>query len=302
MKIVIKSMIGTYGSGRFCSIKCARSFSTKNKRKEINEKVSKKLTEQTHLLSCIKCGTLIEKTLNVHKAKCDKCLIEEHTCKICGANNKSCKRPDICKRYKIFPTLIKYFGFNKLTLGTENAILEFERIKNLIYEDYYDNENSITNLMKKYHYYNNPMNFSKILDSLNITRRNLSEAQQILLKNKKTDIPVNTKYKSCWHTTWNNKQFFLRSSYELDYAKYLDNLKIDYECENLRILYWDSQKHIQRIAIPDFYLPDTNEIIEIKSSWTYNEQNMKDKFKEYIRHGYKPKLILNKIETKLIIN
>jgi len=33
----------SYGSGRFCSSKCARGFSTKAKRKEINEKVSKKL-------------------------------------------------------------------------------------------------------------------------------------------------------------------------------------------------------------------------------------------------------------------
>lgn len=32
------------GSGRFCSVKCSRSFATKNKRKEINEKVSKTLT------------------------------------------------------------------------------------------------------------------------------------------------------------------------------------------------------------------------------------------------------------------
>lgn len=293
-------MIGTYASGRFCSIKCAKAFATKNNRKETNEKVSKTIHQKTHILSCIKCGANIEKTINVHKAKCDKCLNKELKCKICGADKKSCKRPDICKRYQIFPTLIKYFGFNKLTLGTENAILEFERIKNILYEDYYDNELSILDLIQKYHYYNNPMNFSKILDSLNIKRRNLSEAQQILLKNKKTDIPVNTKYKSCWHTTWNNKQFFLRSSYELDYAKYLDNLKIDYECENLRILYWDSQKNIQRIAIPDFYLPETNEIIEIKSSWTYDEQNMKDKFKEYINHGYKPRLILNKIEIILM--
>jgi hypothetical protein len=36
----------TYGSGRFCSIKCARGFSTKAKRKEINEAVSKKLTKK----------------------------------------------------------------------------------------------------------------------------------------------------------------------------------------------------------------------------------------------------------------
>ena len=32
---------GSYASGRFCSIKCSRGFSTKAKRKEINEKVSK---------------------------------------------------------------------------------------------------------------------------------------------------------------------------------------------------------------------------------------------------------------------
>ena len=33
---------GSYGSGRFCCEKCARGFSTKEKREEINEKVSKK--------------------------------------------------------------------------------------------------------------------------------------------------------------------------------------------------------------------------------------------------------------------
>lgn len=33
----------TYGSGRFCSEKCCRSFSTFSKRKEINQKVSEKL-------------------------------------------------------------------------------------------------------------------------------------------------------------------------------------------------------------------------------------------------------------------
>jgi hypothetical protein len=34
---------GNYGSGRFCNDKCAKSFSTKQKRKEINEKVSNTL-------------------------------------------------------------------------------------------------------------------------------------------------------------------------------------------------------------------------------------------------------------------
>lgn len=35
---------GSYGSGRFCSVKCAKGFATKNKREEINKKVSKSLT------------------------------------------------------------------------------------------------------------------------------------------------------------------------------------------------------------------------------------------------------------------
>lgn len=34
---------GTYGSGRFCSTKCSKGFSTKAKRKEINDKVSNSL-------------------------------------------------------------------------------------------------------------------------------------------------------------------------------------------------------------------------------------------------------------------
>lgn len=38
---------GSYGSGRFCSAKCARGFSTRNKRQEINEKVSASLKGRT---------------------------------------------------------------------------------------------------------------------------------------------------------------------------------------------------------------------------------------------------------------
>lgn len=49
---------GIYGSGRFCDNKCARSFSTKEKRNEINKKVSKKL-KKFHVntnRSCLVCG------------------------------------------------------------------------------------------------------------------------------------------------------------------------------------------------------------------------------------------------------
>ena len=55
-----KECDGSYGSGRFCSSKCARGFSTKAKRKKINQKVSKSLKgvlrpERRKLLVEVKC-------------------------------------------------------------------------------------------------------------------------------------------------------------------------------------------------------------------------------------------------------
>jgi hypothetical protein len=49
---------GTYGSGRFCSEKCARGFSSRNKREEINRKVSLKLKRIPDKL-CSICGVLL---------------------------------------------------------------------------------------------------------------------------------------------------------------------------------------------------------------------------------------------------
>lgn len=51
------------------------------------------------------------------------------------------------------------------------------------------------------------------------------------------------------------------------------------------------------MAIPDFYIPSENKIVEIKSDWTYDEQNMKDRIKAYKKHGYTVDVIL---EHKLI--
>jgi 5-methylcytosine-specific restriction endonuclease McrA len=42
-----KEIDGSYGSGRFCSVKCARGFSTKDNRQSINNKVSKTLSGRT---------------------------------------------------------------------------------------------------------------------------------------------------------------------------------------------------------------------------------------------------------------
>lgn len=145
-----------------------------------------------------------------------------------------------------------------------------------------------------------------ILDFFNIDRRSLPDAiKNAILHNKNGFNNLNIckyPYKHGYHTAWDNKQIYYRSSYELEYAKQLDNDKISYDVENLRIEYWDSQRNVNRIAIPDFYINDTSTIIEIKSNWTYDEQNMKDRFLSYNKLGYNTKLILDKKEINCDIS
>ena len=253
--------------GKFCGSSCAASFNNRNRTKKllIGKKSFKK---------------------------------RDKPCKYCGSLKQECKRKDICKKAQILPSLIKYFGFNQKLLGSEKYYEEFDRIYNILYEDYIINELSTVDMQVKYNCLNQRVINS--LKTLKIDIRKPTVANSIaILKGKgsvKSKLDNYKQFKTCYHTTWNNKTFFLRSSYELDYAKQLDEEKINYEVECLRILYWDSQLLRQRIAIPDFYLPDTNTIIEIKSNYTLDEQNMRDKFKTYKEHGYICKLILNKKE------
>lgn len=73
----------------------------------------------------------------------------------------------------------------------------------------------------------------------------------------------------------------------------LDRQHICYKVEAMRIEYFDSIKNQARIAVPDFFLPETNTIVEIKSSFTYNYQNMLDKSSQYKQLGYNFILILD---------
>jgi len=96
---------GSYGSGRFCDSKCARGFSTKSNRKEINEKVSKKLTKNKR--ECKVCGGKTSKNnlsgfcknckppakikaelISEHRRRRKKYLVEYKggSCEICGYN------------------------------------------------------------------------------------------------------------------------------------------------------------------------------------------------------------------------
>lgn len=129
------------------------------------------------------------------------------------------------------------------------------------------------------------------------TRKKQSKSLIKFYSNIQTKLPCfSSKFKTCFHTTWEGKIFFCRSSLELDYCLVLDKQKISYDMETLRIPYFSTRKNRIAVAIPDFYLPDSNTIVEIKSSFTYSQQDMLDRSTEYKRLGYNFKLVIDQTE------
>lgn len=274
---------------KFCSSSCAVSYNNKlrspesrNRQREALKKTNEKKRK-------------IEKITNKNKPIKEKPI---KYCNHCGAIKGQCKDPFVCKRYQIYKTLEK-FGFDKSVIGTERVITEFYRVRSVIENFYKINSSNNEKLIETFSYISGPANFMKILKSLNIESKDHGEAISnawTLGRLNPINTEVNHQYHSCWHTTWDGKEVYLRSSYELEYAQELDSKQIKYDVESLRIKYFDTKENIFRCAIPDFYLPDTNTIVEIKSTWTYDEQNIKDKFRAYKDLGYNTKLILDKKE------
>lgn len=221
-------------------------------------------------------------------------------CPICGEYHCD---SEFCKTHSFQQMLgfVEHLGFNPTVIGTKEVIEEFNRVKEMIRKLYWDDLLSRAELGEKFnyvygkdHHYTMP---SSVLDNLGIQRRSLSDAQKLNVKQGKNTLAYQGQLVS--HSTWFGTTVRLRSSYELDYAIKLDKLEVRYFVENLRIEYFDTSMNRKRIAIPDFYLPDTNEIIEIKSDFTLDIQEMTDKFLTYESLGYMPKLILEHEEVDL---
>lgn len=288
---------GKYGSGRFCCKHCAKSYSSK----QIDHTKIK-------ILQCKQCNKNI--FVNIHvshdTALCKECLTKNRLkkCKICGSlyNKHDGCLNSFCRSHNIqqFKTFIKYFNFDETKLGTQEVENEFNRVRNELYDLYWNKKMSGADIAKLYNYPSGANIVGKILKYLNIPKRTPKEyAINTYLTGNVIPNRLNNQYKCCWHTTWNNKEVYLRSSYELDYANELDEQHINYDCECLRIKYLNTQDNEYHCAIPDFYLIDTNTIVEIKSNWTFDIQNMKDKFKAYKELGYNCKLILDHKEVNL---
>ena len=228
-------------------------------------------------------------------------------CKFCGkefdpiqSKSKSycCRKHLVICSYKL-KTLIKYFGFDESLIGTIHAIEEYERIRQMLYNLYWVEHKSSREIAEMFNYNSHIENITnKVFKMLDIPKKTVSQAVKENYLHGQIPSTSNI-YVHGYHTTWNNKKVFLRSSYEFEYAKILDEQNIDYDVESLRIEYYDSINKENKIAIPDFYIPSTNTIVEIKSNYTLNVQNMLDKKLAYENAGYKFKLILEHKETNL---
>ena len=140
---------GDYGSGRFCSSKCARSFSSNNNRDEINKKISKKLKGNR----CIKGGLIKLCDYGcgkeaLHQLKNKKWCCEDSYNKCISARNKNSdgiKKAHIDGRVQSFPknAYLKGHDSFRKNLQEKYDLLEFdekpfaEKTRIILYEQNY---------------------------------------------------------------------------------------------------------------------------------------------------------------------
>lgn len=277
-----------YNNSKFCSHSCSATYNNKKRSHTTKINVNKSVSNAKNKKE------VNEGVSNVKNKKENKLKV----CKFCGQEH--CEKIDACsyQSVKWFKQL-ECFGFDLTKIGTIEIHKEYNKVKELLYKEYWDNCLSVAEIKEKYQYPYIANRLYMVMKRMNIQIRDLSEAIKNTIYQGITNIPQPTKnyrYKHGIHISWNNKQFFLRSSYEFEFAKQLDEKQIEYEVEWCRIKYWDSELNTYRIAIPDFYIPSTNTIYEIKSSWTFIKQNMLDKFKEYKKLGFNVVLVYEKKE------
>jgi hypothetical protein len=92
----------------------------------------------------------------------------------------------------------------------------------MLYDMYWNKNMSTTEIAELFKYPFSGNLSNKVFRYLNIPAKSLSQAIQENIKMNRLTIPNTIHYKSGYHTTWDNKVFLLRSRYEFDFAKILD--------------------------------------------------------------------------------
>lgn len=257
-----------YRKNTFCSKNCAASYNNRLRiRTGWTDEQKNKIRKDKPICFCKYCGTLLSKRSSI----CSEC------------------KPYI-RRIKTF----QHFGLNNGTLTDR-----YKKLKDIIYQEYFENLHSLEMIAKLY-----DADLSTIYKIINDEFggcRNQSESILLAIKEGRIDLRddsstlKNYNFISGKHKSWDNKIYSYRSSWEDKYMTELDNQKIIYLYEPFIVEYFDTKRNIIRYAVPDFFFPDTNEIVELKSSYTIKGQvqEMKDKFESYKKMGYIPKLLLD---------
>ena len=128
---------GIYGSGRFCSSICSRSFSTKYKRKEINEKISKKLLgtgNKPIVIICKNCNNKFEvKWKFRNQLFCsNKCSLSNQETKAKISEKKKIECLDIKERLRL-KEIGRIGGFGKKGI-TKNGTKYQSNLEKLCFE------------------------------------------------------------------------------------------------------------------------------------------------------------------------
>lgn len=240
--------------------------------------------------SCSAKYNNIHRVVHSRKLKeCRRSIDRQVCCKYCGTPVTGLKV--VCSNCKPFVHSKRLVQMHKASGSTLNLTDFWRQTIERIALQYESGESTLT-LEKQLGIPKETVWFN--LKKLGVVRT-LSEAgSNRFIKDRGTECLYNKKHCHGWHESWEGILGFYRSSYELDYAKSLDVQRIPYRIEyrDAFTKYYDSQLNRFRVARPDFYLPETQEVVEVKSSFTYDEQNMKDRFKSYRERGYIPKLLL----------
>ena len=119
---------GNYGSGRFCSSKCAKGFSTKNKREEINLKISKKLKGKSNSL---KGRKFPERKINYILSDEEKRIKKMHAKDKGEIGHLAVAKDLLLKGYSVFTELGDNSRVDLITLK-ENRLIKVQVKSNIV--------------------------------------------------------------------------------------------------------------------------------------------------------------------------
>lgn len=298
----------------FCNKSCAASYNNKHrivnrtasyvdKRKydEYNGIDLTALDTQEYRKICAKIR--YEKRLkNKHKAskktkpktvKAKRSVVtKSKVCKVCG--QIKCTSPHVCNWSSIRRKSLnlQLLGFDFSTFGTIDIIKSYNDFKQKMVNEY--QTKSMTQIRKFYNI-KADKTIQDIFKYLEIPLIDSNKQLQKYLSNGGTIIPYKGK-KCIPYTRVNGTTIICRSSYEVDYARELDQNNINFEFESKQISFTSSIDNNIHYAIPDFYIPNDNSLVEVKSWYFYDQKRMNDRFIAYKKAGYNPKLVLEGIE------